>query len=52
MKILAHRDGINHHKDAINRPQDKRLIIVETAIHRVCCLNLWAKLLDITTQAR
>ncbi|MBN3960238.1 hypothetical protein [Nostoc sp. NMS8] len=26
-------------KDAINRRQDKRLIIVETAIHRVSCLN-------------
>ncbi len=25
--------------DAINRRQDKRLIIVETAIHRVSCLN-------------
>ncbi|MEH1921975.1 hypothetical protein [Nostoc sp.] len=29
------KDAINHHKDAINRRQDKRLIIVETAIHRV-----------------
>jgi hypothetical protein len=27
------------HKDAINRRQDKRLIIVLTAIHRVSCLN-------------
>ncbi|WP_257797997.1 hypothetical protein [Nostoc edaphicum] len=26
-------------KDAINRRQDERLIIVETAIHRVSCLN-------------
>ncbi|QMS90836.1 hypothetical protein HUN01_25860 [Nostoc edaphicum CCNP1411] len=30
---------LNHHKDAINRHQDERLIIVETAIHRVSCLN-------------
>ncbi|MCC5609675.1 hypothetical protein LC612_23580 [Nostoc sp. CHAB 5834] len=27
------------HKSAINRRQDERLIIVETAIHRVYCLN-------------
>jgi hypothetical protein len=26
-------------KDPINRRQDERLIIVETAIHRVSCLN-------------
>ncbi|MEH1778993.1 hypothetical protein [Nostoc sp.] len=26
-------------KDAINRRQDERLILVETAIHRVSCLN-------------
>jgi hypothetical protein len=26
-------------KDAINRRQDKGLIIVETAIYRVWCLN-------------
>ncbi|WP_292709689.1 MULTISPECIES: hypothetical protein [unclassified Nostoc] len=26
-------------KDAINRRQDERPIIVETAIHRVSCLN-------------
>jgi hypothetical protein len=32
MKILDH-------KDAINCRQDERLIIVETAIHRVSCLN-------------
>ncbi|MEH2057136.1 MAG: hypothetical protein V7K97_13440 [Nostoc sp.] len=32
MKILDH-------KDTINRRQDERLIIVETAIHRVSCLN-------------
>jgi hypothetical protein len=32
MKIL-------NHKDAINRRQDERLIIVETAIYRVSCLN-------------
>ncbi|MCL6750745.1 hypothetical protein KBT16_07010 [Nostoc sp. CCCryo 231-06] len=39
MKIIDHKDPINHHKDAINRRQDKRLIIVKTAIHRVSCLN-------------
>ncbi len=33
MKILDHNE-------AINPRQDKRLIIVETAIHRVSCLNL------------
>ncbi|WP_375494594.1 hypothetical protein [uncultured Nostoc sp.] len=32
MKILDH-------KDAINRRQDEELIIVETAIYRVSCLN-------------
>ncbi len=32
MKILDH-------KEAINRRQNERLIIVETAIHRVSCLN-------------
>ncbi len=32
MKILDY-------KDTINRRQDERLIIVETAIHRVSCLN-------------
>ncbi|MDZ8263846.1 hypothetical protein [Nostoc sp. ChiQUE01b] len=26
-------------KDTIDRRQDERLIIVETAIHRVSCLN-------------
>ncbi len=26
-------------KDVINRRQDERLIIVETAIHHVSCLN-------------
>ncbi|MCW5313863.1 hypothetical protein GTQ43_08600 [Nostoc sp. KVJ3] len=26
-------------KDAINRRQDEKIIIVETAIHRVSCLN-------------
>ena len=26
-------------KDAINRRQDEKMIIVETAIHRVSCLN-------------
>ncbi|MEH2366226.1 hypothetical protein [Nostoc sp.] len=30
---------IINHKDAINRRQDKRPIIVETAIYRVSCLN-------------
>ncbi|MEA5602158.1 hypothetical protein [Nostoc sp. UHCC 0252] len=39
MKILDHKDSINHHKDAINRRLYKRMIIVETAIHRVFCLN-------------
>jgi hypothetical protein len=39
MKIPNHKDAINHHKNAINRRQDERLIIVETAIHRVSCLN-------------
>ncbi|WP_335219223.1 hypothetical protein [Nostoc sp.] len=29
----------NHYKDAINRRLYKRLIIEETAIHRVFCLN-------------
>ncbi|WP_302480922.1 hypothetical protein [Nostoc sp. TCL240-02] len=32
MKILDRKDAINCH-------QDERLIIVETAIHRVSCLN-------------
>ncbi|MEH2035493.1 hypothetical protein [Nostoc sp.] len=32
MKILDRKDAINSH-------QDERLIIVETAIHRVSCLN-------------
>ncbi|MEA5628015.1 hypothetical protein [Nostoc sp. UHCC 0251] len=41
MKILAH-------KYAINRRQDKRLIIVETAIHRVSCLSEYA---NCTSQA-
>ncbi|MHC5767762.1 MAG: hypothetical protein ACYTXI_19490 [Nostoc sp.] len=27
-------------KDPINRRQDERLIIVETVIHRVSCLNV------------
>ncbi|QFS49316.1 hypothetical protein [Nostoc sphaeroides] len=39
MKILDHKDSIIYHKDAIYRRQDKRPIIVETAIHRVFCLN-------------
>ena len=30
---------IRVHQDAINRHQNERLIIVETAIHRVSCLN-------------
>ncbi|MCL6753866.1 hypothetical protein KBT16_23975, partial [Nostoc sp. CCCryo 231-06] len=36
---LARKDATNHDKDAINRRLYKRLIIVETAIHRVSCLN-------------
>ncbi|MBN3944422.1 MAG: hypothetical protein V7L21_20895 [Nostoc sp.] len=32
MKILDH-------KDAINRRQDERLIIIEVVIHHVSCLN-------------
>ncbi|MEH1916785.1 hypothetical protein [Nostoc sp.] len=32
MKILDRKDAINHR-------QDERLIIVETAIHRVSCLD-------------
>ncbi|MEH1780052.1 MAG: hypothetical protein V7K67_00145 [Nostoc sp.] len=32
MKILDHKDAINHR-------QDEELIIVETAIYRVSCLN-------------
>ncbi|MEH2109549.1 MAG: hypothetical protein V7K43_25515 [Nostoc sp.] len=39
MKILDPKNAINHHKDTINLRQDERLIIVETAIHRVSCLN-------------
>ncbi len=39
MEILARKDAINHHKDAINRRLYQRLIIVETVIHRVYCLN-------------
>ena len=35
MKILDRKDAINHHKEAINRRLYKKLIIVETAIHRV-----------------
>jgi hypothetical protein len=34
-----YKDAINHYKDAINRRLYKGLIIVETAIHRVSCLN-------------
>ncbi len=36
---LARKDATNHYKDAINRRLYKKLIIVETAIHRVSCLN-------------
>ncbi|MEH1770659.1 hypothetical protein [Nostoc sp.] len=39
MKIIDRKVPINHHKDAINRRQHERLIIVKTAIHRVSCLN-------------
>jgi hypothetical protein len=39
MKILDRNDVINHHKDAINRRLYEGLIIVETAIYRVSCLN-------------
>ncbi|MCW5316374.1 hypothetical protein GTQ43_21900 [Nostoc sp. KVJ3] len=39
MEILERKDARNHHKDAINRRQDEKMIIVETAIHRVSCLN-------------
>ncbi|MEH2025108.1 hypothetical protein [Nostoc sp.] len=39
MEILDRKDAINHHKDAINYCQNEKLIIVETAIHRVSCLN-------------
>ncbi|MBD2523761.1 MULTISPECIES: hypothetical protein [unclassified Nostoc] len=39
MKILDRKDPIHHYKDAINRRLYKGLIIVETAIHRVSCLN-------------
>ncbi|MGJ5628906.1 hypothetical protein [Nostoc sp. CALU 1950] len=46
MEIVERKDPINHYKDAINRYEDainrrlyKRLIIVETAIHRVSCVN-------------
>ncbi|MEH1770456.1 MAG: hypothetical protein V7L30_29300 [Nostoc sp.] len=39
MEIVERKDAINHYKDAINRRLYKRLIIVETAIHRVSCLK-------------
>ncbi|MEH2305392.1 hypothetical protein [Nostoc sp.] len=39
MKILDHKDAINHHKDAINRRLYNKQFFVETAIHRVSCLN-------------
>ncbi|MEH2195421.1 MAG: hypothetical protein V7K98_22655 [Nostoc sp.] len=39
MEILERKDAINHHKDAINRRLYEKMIIVETAIHRVSCLN-------------
>ncbi|MEH1765725.1 MAG: hypothetical protein V7L30_04580 [Nostoc sp.] len=39
MEIAECKDPRNHYKDAINRRLYKRLIIVETAIHRVFCLN-------------
>ncbi|MEH1809809.1 MAG: hypothetical protein ACYTXT_29550 [Nostoc sp.] len=39
MKILDPKDAINHHKDAINRRLYNNQSFVETAIHRVSCLN-------------
>jgi hypothetical protein len=49
-------------KNAINRRQDEKLIIVLTAIHRVCCLNRtvlkchrlvnWTKFLFVITRLR
>ncbi|MFN6464249.1 MAG: hypothetical protein RMZ41_020870 [Nostoc sp. DedVER02] len=39
MKIIHRKDAINYYKDAINRRLYKGLIVVETAIHRVSCLN-------------
>jgi hypothetical protein len=39
MKILDHKDAINHHKDAMNRRLYNNQSFVETAIHRVSCLN-------------
>ncbi|MEH1818429.1 MAG: hypothetical protein V7L31_04905 [Nostoc sp.] len=39
MEIVERKDPINHYKDAINRRFYKRLIIVETTIHRVSGLN-------------
>ena len=46
MKILDHNDvvnhhkgAMNHHKDAINRRLYNNQSFVETAIHRVSCLN-------------
>jgi hypothetical protein len=37
-------------KNAMNRRQDEGLIIVETAIHRVCCLNEPRRVSQIRTQ--
>ncbi|MBN3943237.1 hypothetical protein [Nostoc sp. NMS9] len=39
MKILNHKNGINYHKDAINRRLYNNQSFVETAIHRVSCVN-------------
>ncbi|MEJ6482467.1 hypothetical protein N0Y54_14230 [Nostoc punctiforme UO1] len=39
MKNLDHKDAINHHKDAINCRLYNKQFFVETAIHRVSCLN-------------
>jgi hypothetical protein len=39
MEILARKDQINAHKDAINRRLYDNQPFVETAIHRVSCLN-------------
>ncbi|MEH2230295.1 MAG: hypothetical protein V7K71_11730 [Nostoc sp.] len=39
MKILNHKNGINHHKDAMNRRLYNNQSFVEMAIHRVSCLK-------------
>ncbi|WP_265578582.1 hypothetical protein [Nostoc sp. LEGE 12447] len=40
MKILDRKDVMNAHKDAINRRLYNNQSFVETAIHRVSCINL------------